>query len=246
MDELNLNVVTQALSDFEADNTRNKHLSLSSANYVPMPIDQLVIKNAQLNADKILIKKATATNFSSTMSLSEDNVAKINDYHFNIANGEVNGKINYDLKTFSGNAEMTIKNADAQIIGENFFDLPGQMYGHVTGDMHLSCNGLSSVECVNTLSGGGNFEVRDGRMPKLGSLEYLLKAGNLITGGITGLSINGIIDLITPLKTGNFDKISGEVKVENGIASDINVYSSGKDLNMYMTYYHIYQVTSKQ
>ena len=35
---------------------------------------------------------------------------------------------------------------------------------------------------------------------KLGSLEYLLKAGNLITGGITGLSINGIIDLITPLK----------------------------------------------
>lgn len=92
MDELNLNVITQALSDFEADNTRNKHLSLSSANYVPMPIDQLVIKNAQLNADKILIKKATATNFSSTMSLSEDNVAKINDYHFNIANGEVNGK----------------------------------------------------------------------------------------------------------------------------------------------------------
>ena len=235
MDELNLNVITQALSDFEADNTRNKHLSLSSANPVPMPIDQLVIKNAQLNADKILIKKATATNFSSNMSLSEDNVAKINDYHFNIANGEVNGKINYDLKTFSGNAEMTIKNADAQIIGENFFDLPGQMYGHVTGDMHLSCNGLSSVECVNTLSGGGSFEVRDGRMPKLGSLEYLLKAGNLITGGITGLSINGIIDLITPLKTGNFDKISGEVKVENGIANDINVYSSGKDLNMYMT-----------
>lgn len=44
MDELNLNVVTQALSDFDTDNTRNKHLSLSSANSVPMPIDQLVIK----------------------------------------------------------------------------------------------------------------------------------------------------------------------------------------------------------
>ena len=72
-------------------------------------------------------------------------------------------------------------------------------------------------------------------MPKLGSLEYLLKAGNLITGGVTGVSINGIIDLITPLKTGDFDLISGEIKVKDGIADEINVYSSGKDLNLYLT-----------
>ena len=76
---------------------------------------------------------------------------------------------------------------------------------------------------------------KDGKMPKLGSLEYLLKAANLVTGGITGVSVNGIIDLITPLKTGNFSQISGDIKVENGVANDINVYSQGKELNMYMT-----------
>ena len=130
---------------------------------------------------------------------------------------------------------MHINNADAQIISENFFDMPGQMFGTVTGDMRVSCTGLSSVDCINTLSGDGSFKVTDGRMPKLGSLEYLLKAGNLITGGITGVSINGIIDLITPLKTGNFKSISGTVHVKNGIADGINVYSSGQDLNMYMT-----------
>jgi hypothetical protein len=101
--------------------------------------------------------------------------------------------------------------------------------------MNVSCSGLTSVECLNSLSGNGKFEVVDGRMPKLGSLEYLLKAGNLITSGLTGVSINGIIDLITPLKTGNFKSISGSVNVENGVANDINVYSSGQDLNMYMT-----------
>jgi len=99
----------------------------------------------------------------------------------------------------------------------------------------MSCTGVSSVDCINTLSGSGNFEVADGRMPKLGSLEYLLKAGNLITGGITGVSINGIIDLITPLKTGNFKSINGTIHVHDGVADDINVYSAGKDLNMYMT-----------
>ena len=71
-------------------------------------------------------------------------------------------------------------------------------------------------------------------MPKLGSLEYLLKAGNLIKGGLTGLSINGIIDLITPYKTGNFDSINGHIHIANGIADDIQIFSSGKVLNMYM------------
>lgn len=101
--------------------------------------------------------------------------------------------------------------------------------------MSVACKGVTSVDCINTLSGNGNFTVADGRMPKLGSLEYLLKAGNLITGGITGLSINGIIDLITPLKTGNFQSISGSIKIKDGIANDIQVFSKGKDLNMYLT-----------
>jgi len=88
--------------------------------------------------------------------------------------------------------------------------------------------------CTQTLGGEGQFVVADGKMPKLGSLEYLLKAGNLVKGGLTGLSINGIIDLITPHKTGDFDSIKGSFHVANGIADDIQIYSDGKDLNMYM------------
>lgn len=233
MDELNLNVVSKALDDFDVDNTRNNHIQSSAT--LPISPDMIRIKNAEINADKILIKKANATNFNSKITLGQDNVLNIENYNFNLANGTVEGKINYNLDTLAGYGEMSINNADAQIIGENFFDMPGQMYGRVTGDMRVACTGLSSVDCVNTLSGDGNFKVLDGRMPKLGSLEYLLKAGNLITGGITGLSINGIIDLITPLKTGNFESISGNVKVNNGVADEINVYSKGKDLNLYLT-----------
>lgn len=232
MDELDLNIIAKAMSELEADSTRagaNTDISQS------LKTDDLIIKNAQVNADKIIIKKADATNFKSHMFLDSDGIFKIDNYGFNLANGTVSGSINYDLKKLSGSADMEINNADAQIIAENFFDMPGQMYGLVTGKLNVACSGLTSVECVNTLSGEGKFEVTDGRMPKLGSLEYLLKAGNLITGGVTGLSINGIIDLITPLKTGDFKKISGDVHVENGIANEINVYSAGQDLNMYMT-----------
>ncbi|MCM1338860.1 MAG: AsmA-like C-terminal region-containing protein, partial [Muribaculaceae bacterium] len=232
MDELNLNVITQALSDLEADSTRSGSQTDVAALIEP---NALVINNAQVNADRIIIKKADATNFKSHIVLNQDGILKIDNYEFNLANGTVKGDIGYDLNKSSGSASMKIEGADAQIISENFFDMPGQMYGFITGDMKVACSGLTSVDCVNSLSGEGSFEVSEGRMPKLGSLEYLLKAGNLITGGVTGLSINGIIDLITPLKTGNFTKIRGDVHVENGVANDINVYSYGQDLNMYMT-----------
>lgn len=233
MDQLDLNVISKALDDFDADNTRNNQLKTPASQMIPA--ETLVIKNAQINADNVLIKKANATDFKSHITLDNNQVLKIDNYSFNIANGTVDGNISYDLKDFKGIGEMKINNADAQIIAENFFDMPGQMFGTVTGEMNVACTGFSSVDCVNTLSGSGKFNVADGRMPKLGSLEYLLKAGNLITGGVTGLSINGIIDLITPLKTGNFKSISGDIRVKDGIAEDINVYSSGDDLNLYMT-----------
>ncbi|MGN0031902.1 MAG: AsmA-like C-terminal region-containing protein [Candidatus Gastranaerophilaceae bacterium] len=232
MDALDLNVISRALDDFEADNTRNKVKADTLQIIEP---NMFIIKNAQINADKVIIKKANATNFKTHFTLGDNQILNIDNYNFNIANGTVDGDISYDLNTLQSKGSMNINDADAQIISENFFDMPGQMYGTVTGDLKVACTGISSVDCIKTLSGEGNFKVTDGRMPKLGSLEYLLKAGNLITGGITGLSINGIIDIITPLKTGHFKSISGDIHVKDGIAEDINVYSSGKDLNMYMT-----------
>lgn len=120
-------------------------------------------------------------------------------------------------------------------MSEALFDLKGQVYGSVNGEFNLNCTGASQEQCFRTLSGEGTFEIADGKMPKLGSLEYLLKAGNLLKGGFTGLSINSLIDLITPLKTGNFDSISGNIHISEGTADKINIYSDGHDLNMYMT-----------
>lgn len=237
MDVLDLNIIGQRLNDLDVDSLRNNRIDSQSSNSNALTIQpsDIIIKNAQILADKILIKKAAATDFKANLTISPEHIVNVDNYSFNLAQGTVDGDITVDLDKMLSSATMNLKNANAELISENFFDLPGQMYGDVNGDLKVSCKGFSSIDCVKTLSGEGNFEVNNGRMPKLGSLEYLLKAGNLITGGVTAVSINGIIDLITPLKTGNFDSIRGEIKVKDGIANEINVYSSGKDLNMYMT-----------
>ena len=41
--------------------------------------------------------------------------------------------------------------------------------------------------------------------------------------------------MITPLKTGNFDSISGLISVNNGVTDKLQILSSGKDLSLFMT-----------
>lgn len=231
-DVLDLNLIANTFNDYDTAKLKNKEESSDTMVISP---SQVIIKNGDIIADKILIKKAQATDFNAKIQMKDDHILHVDNYSFNLANGIINGDISTNVETMESNTTMSIKDADAEIISENFFDMPGQVYGIVTGNLKASCTGTNSVECLNTLSGEGSFKVKDGRMPKLGSLEYLLKAANLVTGGLTGVSVNGIVDLITPLKTGNFSQIRGDIKVENGIANDINVYSEGKELNMYMT-----------
>ena len=87
---------------------------------------------------------------------------------------------------------------------------------------------------MKTLNGASSFYVSDGRMPKLGSLEYLLRAGNLIKGGFTGISINSLIDIITPLKTGEFSDIYGTMSIKDGIAENVEISTKGKNLSLFI------------
>jgi len=130
--------------------------------------------------------------------------------------------------------KLGVQSISANDISIALFDLNNQIYGDMTGGMELACNGTNYKTCMQTLNGETAFSVKDGKMPKLGSLEYLLKAGNLVKSGITGMSINSVIDLITPLKTGNFSNIMGSIKIKNGIANNIEIITQGKDLSMYI------------
>jgi len=233
LEDLDINKITDTLRDLEAEAT-TKPTSYKTASQ-DFNISQLIINNANIEADKIKVRNINADNFTAKLKLDNKNLLDVHNFKFDIAQGSVLGNLQHNLTSHRTDLDIHLNNANALIMSEALFDLKGQVYGLVNGDFDLSCTGDTQDDCFRTLSGKGTFKIADGRMPKLGSLEYLLKAGNLFKGGITGLSINSIIDLITPLKTGNFESISGDINIKNGIADDISIYSSGHDLNMYMT-----------
>ena len=199
-----------------------------------MDFSQILIRKSEITADNIKIKNLQAKNFISHITLNEKMLFDVKDFKFTMADGIIIGNLTYNLLNNITNMTMKIKDANAQIIADTLFDIHGQVYGNITGNVNLYCNMSSQDSCTQTLGGDIDFNVLNGRMPKLGSLEYLLKAGDLVKGGITGLSIKGIVDLITPYKTGEFDTIKGNIKISDGIANNIQIYSAGKSLNMYM------------
>lgn len=226
---LDFNKITEALREYDVNTAKNQQTTSNN-----IDLSQILIKKSEITADNIKIKNLQANDFTSHIVLNDKMLFDVKDFKFSMANGTILGNLTYNLLNNIANLTMDIKDANAQIIADTLFDLHGQVYGNVTGNANLYCNMKSQDLCTQTLGGNIVFEVLDGKMPKLGSLEYLLKAGDLVKGGITGLSIKGITDLITPYKTGEFDLINGNIKIADGIANNIQIYSAGKALNMYM------------
>ena len=224
-----MNQIAEKLKLAEAENTQIQD------NFGFFDINSIVADNLVLKAENISLRNIHATNFEAETSLNKQHLFEINNFLFNIAQGTLGGKYSYNLKNNDIKLSLHADNIDANDITWAVFDLQNQIYGDMTGQISLSCNGKSFEKCMQTLNGDTIFNVKNGRMPKLGSLEYLLKAGNLIKGGITSLSINNIADVIAPLKTGEFSNIYGSMAIKDGIAENLEITTEGKDLSLFIS-----------
>lgn len=226
-----INKITKSLNSIIMQDEKHK----LAAPKVGFDLSNVIIEKAQLKADNVLVKNINAKNLLATLSLSEKMLISVNNFKFDVADGNVRGNFRYNLLNSNSSLDLKVDKVNANEMTVALFDLPSQIFGSLTGEANLTCNGKSHKTCMETLSGKGGFQVANGRMPKLGSLEYLLKASNLVKSGVTGLSINGIIDLVTPLKTGQFESISGNFNIDSGLANSIQIFSKGKDLSLFIS-----------
>lgn len=196
-------------------------------------VNLLKIKNAKIRAGQIVVKNISASNLEATCEFNDKKIS-VDSFNFNLAEGIISGNLKFNLKNNFMNLNLSANKVNANSLTTALFDLPNQIYGDLTGNIEISCDTTNEKTQYETFSGSGQFNVTNGKMPKLGSLEYLLKAGNLLRGGITSISMNSIIDIITPLKTGEFSSIHGHFHIKNGIARTIEIHSHGKNLNLYI------------
>jgi len=192
------------------------------------------IKNGWINVNKLTVKSLVANDLSTSFSIDEQGILHADDINVIVGEGNIEGNLSYDLNNskFKGNFELT--NVDSNYVAETLFDGKNQIYGQANGKIILETQGLSDEDIIRNLKGFVYFDISDGRMPKLGSLEYLLRASNILKSGITGFTINSILELLNLVKTGYFSNINGSCTIENGVAQNIEIFSKGENLSLYM------------
>ena len=226
--ELDLNQIIDKLKVAEVDSVS------TFESFESFDLSSIIANNFVLKADNIRLRNIHATNFEANTSLTDKGEFNVKKFNFNIAQGSLGGNYSYNWKSNDMSINLKAESISANDITWALFDLNNQIYGDLTGDVNLTCNGSDFNHCMETLSGNTIFNVKDGKMPKLGSLEYLLKAGNLVKGGLTGISINSVIDLIAPSKTGEFSDIFGSVRIKDGIARNVEISTKGEDLSLFI------------
>lgn len=197
-------------------------------------ISDFQIKKGTIFAKEISIRDMNADNLNAEFLLGNNLVLQIPKLEFGVTTGQMSGSATYEFNKKSIKANVSAFNVDSNKVASSFFDFKDQIYGSANGNIVITTSGSSEEERIKNMFGYVYFEIADGKMPKLGSVEYLLKAGNFIKSGITGASINNFIDLIAPIKTGYFESIKGNFALKNGVAQNIELYSKGDNLNIYI------------
>lgn len=192
------------------------------------------IHDGTVNIDVLNYQSIKIEDISAKYNLNDANVFEVKDINAKIGEGTLNADASYNIPTGDIQLNTELKNVDSNLIAENLFGAKNQLYGTGHGKIFLETKGMSVEERLKNLNGECWFVIMDGKMPKLGSLEYLLRASNIIKSGISGLTLNNMLDLLNFAKTGNFISINGSFIIENGIAKDINVFSQGNNLSLYM------------
>ena len=226
-DQIDNNKLFEHLS--KTHNAMNKNNSIKN-----IDLSGLSLENGTLDIRKMTIKSLVSNNFKTNFSIDKNGIFHANNTTVEVGDGNIIGDVSFDLKTTEFKGDFELSNVDANYVAETLFDGKNQIYGNANGKIQLSTKGLQNEEMIKNLSGFVYFDISDGRMPKLGSLEYLLRASNIVKSGITGFTLNSVLELLNLVKTGYFSNINGGCEIENGVAKNIEIYSKGENLSLYI------------
>ena len=215
------------------------HLPKTNSDFNPSSpivfgVQDLIIKKGKLLADEVLLNDLVSKNLSVDFSNLTGETLVVDKMVFDIAGGKVLSDGSFDVLNSNFKLNSFVDDCDINILAKSFLGLQNQIYGVADAQILLQGKIPDNLYAIENYEGRIDFSLNNGKMPKLGSLEYLLRAGNLFKSGLLGLTLNNIIEVLTPYKTGEFSKISGGFNLKNATIDDLEIYSKGKNLSLFI------------
>ncbi len=192
------------------------------------------IEKGTLNANKLIFNNLITNNTNILFDFGNDWILNLSQITLDTAGGKITGKAKINFLTTDVNSSLNFENMLANAAASTFLQIQNEIYGVLNGELNFKTKGSTTSDLIKHSNGSGQFKITSGRLVRLGSMEYLLRAGNIAQAGITGLNLNNLLDLLAPQKTGCFDTITSDLKIKNGVLSTDNLISKSQNLNLYI------------
>ncbi len=196
--------------------------------------NDIVIKEGTISAADVTMYDIKAKNFTGKFNNPLGSSFKFYDTSFDIAGGKIVSEGTFDFNTTKLTLNSKIQNCEANALSQSFLGISNQIFGSTNGEFYITGSKLNTPSGLKTVEARANFNIDNGKMPKLGSLEYLIRAGNVYKSGIFGLTINNIIEVLIPYKTGDFSRIKGNMLVQSGVIEKLEISSKGENLSIFV------------
>lgn len=217
---INVDEISKIFIDAHADNPQKP----------AMPAISVV--EGSVYSKELIVNNLITTNFSGGFNFTPDWLLAISNAEADVAGGKIMGEILYNINSSDLVLNLDAKDMQANAFATILLKIPNEIYGNLSGNVQLSTKGTTQLEQTKSANGTAHFDVTSGRLVRLGSLEYLLRAVNVVQCGVTGLTLNNIVDLIVPQQTGHFNTLTGDFVFVDGTIHTDNTVSEGKNLNL--------------
>ncbi len=187
----------------------------------------ILIKRCILYVAKGSYKEINFANVGANLTLDENNIMKVVSNRFDIAEGISSAKIECDLKNHLYSVILGIKDVNSDVMATALLALPREITGKASG--LISLNTDDSLK----LNGSIKFAVNNGTIQKIGLVEYVLKFAALFRNPLAMISPSTFMDLIN-VPNGDFDKITGELKLKNNVVENIMIKSKASQLSAFI------------
>ncbi len=164
------------------------------------------------------------------LSLADTNKVIFKDFQASMSHGKLSIKGFYNRDTQAYHADV---DASKLVVDELVKDLIDHS-GGVTGlaDLHLTLDNPGGAYPLRSLKGTGKFNVYQGTVASFGKLQEKLNEANLLQQGLFGFNVNNLLQAMMPVKSGQFNEVSGNLKIANGNISFDQVRFEGNNLRM--------------
>lgn len=220
---------------FNVDNiagiySANKNLINNNIQDVKLPY--FVIQKGKLETKELILLDLITSNVNADITYTPDWLLSVSNININATGGTGTGNLYYNTKSTELSLNLSAKDMQANALATTFFNIPNEVYGTLEGESQFYTKGRNMEEIISNLNGYAHFRINDGRLVRLGSLEYFLRAANVVQSGIGGFNFNNIVDLVAPQKTGYFNYLEGRIDLKEGVIHTEDITSSGNNLSL--------------